>query len=93
MNEAVKMSVSSLMRHGDSKSIYVLFTDQDKSAEFVVPELSSSEGGESTNSCRVLSNKGFSENELEQLKDYLDNERDYIYCIAKEVNPVKAFMG
>lgn len=81
MNDTVQMSVSSMTRHGDEKAVYVLFTDGDKSAEFSVP------------GCKLLNSKGFDEEELHQLKEYVDNEQDYIFGIAKDVNPMKAFMG
>ena len=81
MNSEVKMSVSSMMRNDDKKGVYVLFTDKDKSAEFVVP------------GCKIISNKGFTEDELKQLRDYIDNEQDYIFSLSKTVNPMKAFMS
>lgn len=81
MNDTVSMSVSSMTRHGDNKAIYILFTDGDKSAEFAIP------------GCRLLSNKGFDTDEIGQLEEYINNEQDYIYSIAKEINPIKAFMG
>lgn len=81
MNSEVKMSVSSMMRNDDKKGVYVLFTDKDKSAEFVVP------------GCKVISNKGFTADELKQLRDYIDNEQDYIFSLSKTVNPMKAFMS
>lgn len=81
MNSEIKMSVSSLTKRDDKKGVYVLFTDGNKSAEFVVP------------GCKVINNKGFGEEELKQLRDYVDNEQDYIFSLAKTVNPLKAFMG
>lgn len=58
-----------------------LVQSKNKSAEFVVP------------GCRVISNKGFTEGEIQQLHDYVDNEQDYIFSLAKTVNPMRAFMG
>ena len=81
MNSEIKMSVSSMTRSDDKKGVYVLFSDGDKSTEFVVP------------GCKVINNKGFDEEELKQLRDYVDNEQDYIFSLAKTVNPMKAFMG
>ncbi len=81
MNKEIKMSVSTLTRTKDSKAIYVLFTDNEKSAEFALPEL------------QIVCNRGFSEEEIEQLKDYTDNERDRIFEIAKSVDPMKNFLG
>lgn len=81
MNESIKMSVSSMTRNGDNKAVYVLFSDEDKAAEFSLP------------GCKIISNRGFDAQEIEQLKLYVDNEQDYIFGLAKDVNPVKAFMG
>ena len=40
-----------------------------------------------------MRNKGFSDAELKSLKEYVDNEQDSIYAMAKGVNPIKALMG
>lgn len=81
MNSEIKMSVSSLTRSGDKKSIYVLFTDGNASAEFIIP------GSE------LLHSKGFSDEELRQLKEYIENEQDYLFGLAKEINPIRGFLG
>ena len=81
MNSEIKMSVSSLIRTEDKKAVYVMFQDGEKSAELTLPDLS------------IVSNKGFSDKEIAQLKDYMDNEREKIYAMAKEINPLRAFMG
>lgn len=81
MNSEIRMSVSALTRHGEKKAVYVLFCDGAKSAEFAIPE------------GRLIHNDGFSEEELGQLRDYIKNEQDYLFRIAKEVNPIKGFMG
>ena len=81
MNSEIKMSVSSLTRTGDKKAVYVLFQDGDKSAEYSLP------------GCGLVRNKGFSDAELKSLKEYVDNEQDSIYAMAKGVNPIKALMG
>ncbi len=101
MNSEIKMSVSSMTRSDDKKGVYVLFTDGDKSAEFMIgSEKSGNHTGmdghlTSTSSpgCKVINNKGFDKEELKQLLDYVDNEQDYIFSLAKTVNPMKAFMG
>lgn len=70
-----------MTRTKDSKAVYVLFQDGDKSAEIAIPE------------CRLVNNKGFSDEEIAQLTDYVQNEQDSIYELAKKVNPMKAFLG
>ncbi len=81
MNNEIKMSISSMTRMGDKKAVYVLFQDGDKSAEYSLP------------GCGLVRNKGFSDAKLKSLKEYVDNEQDSIYAMAKGVNPIKALMG
>lgn len=81
MKDEITMSVSSLIRKDGEKALYVLFTGKDSSAEFVLPE------------GKLLQGKGFSEEELAKLQEYVQNEKDSIYSMAKEVNPMKAFLG
>ena len=80
MNSEIRMSVSSMTRTKDSKALYVLFEDGKKSAEFALP------------GCRLVSNKGFDEEEIAQLKEYVENEQDSIFEISKKVDPMKAFL-
>ena len=75
MNNEIRMSVSSMTRKDDKKAIYVMFQDGKKSAEFEVPEI------------KLLSNDGFSDEEINQLKEYMANSLDDIYEVAKKVNP------
>ena len=81
MNSEIKMSVSSMTRHGDDKAIYIMFTDGSKYAEYTLPD------------CKLISNKDFSDEEIKMLMDYVSNEREAIMSIAKEVNPMKGFLG
>ncbi len=81
MNSEINMTVSTMTRHGDDKAIYVLFTDGARSAEFAVPE------------DRMVKNNGFSDDEIAQLTEYVANEHDSIYSIAKKINPMKSFLG
>lgn len=80
MNSEVRMSVSAMTRKDGNKGVYVLFTDREKTAEFVLP------------GCKIIRNQGFSEDELQQLSAYVDGEQDAIYAMAKTVNPLKALM-
>ncbi|MBQ7581615.1 MAG: hypothetical protein IJU25_02215 [Lachnospiraceae bacterium] len=81
MNQEIKMSVSSMTRSGEKKGVYVLFQDGEKTAELLVP------------GCEVISNHGFDEAELAQLKEYGLKEQDAIFSLAKGVNPIKAFLS
>ena len=80
MNKDINMSVSSMTRNKDKKAVYVFFQDGDKTAEFILP------------GCELVKNKGFSDDDIRQLKDYIDNEQDSIFAMAKQVNPIKAMM-
>ncbi len=80
MNSEMKINVSPVTRLGDKRVAYVLFTDKDSSAEFIIP------GGE------LLNSKGFDEKELAELKEYIDSEQDYLCSVAKELNPMRSFM-
>ncbi len=63
------------------KVVYVLFSDGDKSAELTVPQ------------GKLVKNTGFSNEEIDGLKDYVRNEQDAIFALAKQVNPMRAFLG
>lgn len=80
MNSEITMTVSGMTHTKDDKAVYVLFTDKEKTAEIAVP------------GCRVVSNEGFSDEEMEQLITYVDSEQDTIFSMAKNVNPIKAMM-
>lgn len=81
MNSEIRMSVSTMTRTKDTKAVYVLFEDGEKNAEFALPE------------GKLVSNKGFSNEEIAQLKDYVTNESDSIFDIAKTINPMKSFLN
>lgn len=81
MNKDITMSVSSMTRNKDKKAIYVLFRDGEKTAEYCVP------------GCELVRNNGFSDEEIKSLKEYVENEQETIFAMAKEVNPLKAIMG
>ncbi len=70
-----------MTRTKESKAVYVMFQDGDKNAEIALPE------------CRLVSNRGFSDEEISQLMDYASNEQDSIFELAKGINPMKAFLG
>ena len=80
MNSEMKINISPITRLGDKRVAYVLFTDKSANAEFIIP------GGE------LVDSKGFDEKELAELKEYLDREQDYLYSVAKEINPMRSFM-
>lgn len=81
MNEEIRMSVSSMTRNKDSKAVYVQFQDGSKSAEIALPE------------GRLVRNDGFTDEEIERLTDYVNNEQETIYGLAKQINPIRAFLS
>ena len=70
-----------MTRTKDSKAVYVLFDDGDIKAEIALPD------------CRFVSGRGFSDEEIAQLMDYVKNEQDSIFELAKGINPMKAFLS
>ena len=76
MRDSIRMSVSSIVRNNDSKSVFVMFTDGDMSAEFELRE------------CKLLRNNGFSQQDISQLEDYIISQKASILDIAKSVNPI-----
>ena len=80
MNSTMKINVSPVTRRDDRRVAYVLFSDGDSTAEFIIP------GG------KLVSSKGFDEKELAELKEYVDNEQDSLFSVAKEINPMRSFM-
>lgn len=80
MNSEMKINVSPVTRLGEKRVAYILFTDKDSSAEFTIP------GGE------LLNNKGFDKKEIIEMKEYLNNEQDHLFSVAKELNPMRSFM-
>ncbi|MDD3206418.1 MAG: hypothetical protein PHS74_11900 [Lachnospiraceae bacterium] len=65
----------------EDKKVYLNFDDGDKAAEIRLPD------------CSILSNKGFNQEELKQLKDYAEVNQKELWEQAKLVDPMKAFLG
>lgn len=77
----MNMMVSGVSEKNGRKIAYILFEDEDKrSAEAVIPE------------CRVISNNGFSEEEVAQLEDYVRRNLTDLKKRAAGINPVTALM-
>ncbi len=74
------MSVSGILNRGESRSICVMIEDGQRSAEIRLPE------GE------ILSKKGYTDEEINELIAYLNDNMDDILNTARGVNPMKAFM-
>ncbi|MCR5595831.1 MAG: hypothetical protein K6G12_08280 [Lachnospiraceae bacterium] len=75
-----RMAVSGILHRGESRSVCVMLEDNERSIEIRLPE------GE------ILSRKGYTEEEAEEILAYLNENMDDIMNTAREVNPMKAFM-
>ena len=62
MGEEVKMSVSPVCTKNDQQYAFVSFSDEKRTAEGKIPE------------CKIISNQGFTEEEIIQLEDYMRRE-------------------
>lgn len=80
MNKDLNMYVSGILHRGEERCVCVLFEEENKSAEIRMP-------GE-----EILSNKGYSEDEINELIEYLRENMDDIKKTAGSVNPMNAFM-
>ena len=80
MGENVKMSVSSVVKKNGQKHIYVQFAEDDKIAEATLPDK------------KIIYNEGFSEEEIAVLETYIRSEENTIVEMAKNINPINAFM-
>lgn len=79
--EELKMSVSPICQKGGTRIAYVSFTDETRTAEGRIPD------------CVILSNEGFTEDEVLQLQRYMKQELATLKRLAASVNVLDAFMG
>ena len=80
MDESMNMSVSEMIKKDGQKTVYVLFTDKNRSAELRLPE------------GKVMNSAGFEEEELAALELYVQANAESIYEMAKKVNVMDAFL-
>lgn len=81
MNDELKMSVSPICSKDGKKYAFVSFTDGSRTAEGKIPD------------CKIISNEGFSEDEVRQLEDYMNQELAQIKKMAAGINIMHSFMG
>ncbi len=79
--EELKMSVSPICQKDGKRIAYVSFTDGTRTAEGKIPD------------CAILSNEGFTEDEVLQLQIYMKQELATLKRMAASVNVMDAFMG
>ncbi|MCM1263858.1 MAG: hypothetical protein NC313_14195 [Butyrivibrio sp.] len=81
MSDELKMSVSPICTKDGSKYAFVSFTDGKRSAEGKIPD------------CKIISNDGFSDEEVEKLEYYMQQELPQIKKMAAGINIMHSFMG
>lgn len=76
------MSVSSIFedKKTGSRYAFVTFNDNGRTAEGKIPE------------CSIISSEGFSDEDLEKLKEYMKNNLPKLKEMAASVDVLKAFM-
>lgn len=77
----MNMSVSSIVSKDGKREIYVLFTEGTCSAEGRLSDY------------KMISNKGFSQEEVDMLEAYMHRETDRIVQMAKNINVMDAFLN
>lgn len=81
--EEIRISISPLVRQDGRQKIFVSFLDEtdNREAEAVIP------------GCVFIKNTGFSDEELDMLKGYMESEQADIFERAGKLNPLSAFFG
>ena len=78
MNEELNMSVSPICVKDGKKYAYIMFSDNVRSAEGTIPD------------CRIISNNGFLEDEVNQLEAYMERSLPELKRLAAEQNAFNA---
>lgn len=78
---ALTMSVSPICPKEGKKVAYVTFSDGIREAEGEIP------------TCRIIRNKGFAQDEIVQLEEYLQRELENLKKMASKLNVFDAFLG
>ena len=76
----MKLMISGVSDRDGHKVAYILFQEEDKTAEGIIPD------------CEILKNDGFSDKELEDIRDYMRDNLEMLKRQAADVNPFKAMM-
>lgn len=80
MEQDVNVTVSQVFSKDGEKYAFVSFSQGDCVAEGKIPD------------CKVISNKGFTEEEVEQLENYMANELAKLKRMAAGIRVLDAFM-
>ncbi len=81
MGDTLNMSVSQIFQQNGRKFAFVSFTDGRRMAEGTIPD------------CKIISNKGFTEEEALQLEEYMGMELMRLKNMAASVRVMDAFLG
>lgn len=76
----MNMLVSGISVIDGEKKAYILFEDENRSAEGIIPD------------CKIVKNNGFDDDEIGQLEIYLKCNLGELKKQAASVNPIKAMM-
>ena len=80
MGNEMNMSVSPVCMKDGKKCAYVSFTDGKRCADGRIPD------------CKIISSKGFTEDEVSRLEDYMQMELATLKRMAAEIRLIDAFM-
>lgn len=81
MSDELKMSVSPICTKDGKKYAFVSFTDEVRTAEGKIPD------------CTIISNDGFSEDEVQQLEEYMKHELPQLKKMAAGINVMEMFLN
>lgn len=76
----MNMLISGVSEKDGKKVAYVSFEDGKRIAEGIIPD------------CNIIRNDGFTDEEVEMLKEYLKDNLETIKREAAGINPIKAMM-
>lgn len=78
MNEELNMSVSPICVKDGKKYAYIMFSDNVRSAEGIIPD------------CRIVNSNGFLEDEVKQLEAYMERSLPELKRLAAGQNAFNA---
>ncbi|MCR5640464.1 MAG: hypothetical protein K6G04_03815 [Lachnospiraceae bacterium] len=80
-SDELSLSVSGICQRDGKKIAYVTFSDATRSAEGEIP------------ACVITKNQGFSESEVLDLQQYMQDNLDTLKAMSAKINPLDAFLG
>ena len=80
MNDELKMSVSPICVKDGKRYAFVTFAGGERLAEGKIPD------------CTIIANKGFSDEEIVKLEEYMQKELPKLKQMAAGINVLDAFM-